>query len=65
MTGNQPVYDFKQLVTTADLFRNLGFSIAMDDLGEGLLQATFMVGTASRIRGKSIGISSTASARIR
>ena len=26
MTGNQPVYDFKQLVTTADLFRNLGFS---------------------------------------
>lgn len=35
MTGNQPVYDFKQLVTTADLFRNLGFSIAMDDLGEG------------------------------
>jgi len=35
LTENQPTYDFSQLVRTADLFRNLGFAIAMDDLGEG------------------------------
>ncbi len=35
LTENQPTYDFSQLVRTANLFRNLGFAIAMDDLGEG------------------------------
>jgi len=35
LTENQPTYDFNQLVQTADLFRSLGFAIAMDDLGEG------------------------------
>jgi EAL domain-containing protein (putative c-di-GMP-specific phosphodiesterase class I)/GGDEF domain-containing protein len=35
LTENQPTYDFTQLVQTADLFRGLGFAIAMDDLGEG------------------------------
>jgi diguanylate cyclase (GGDEF)-like protein len=35
LTENQPTYDFNQLVQTADLFRRLGFAIAMDDLGEG------------------------------
>jgi EAL domain-containing protein (putative c-di-GMP-specific phosphodiesterase class I)/GGDEF domain-containing protein/CBS domain-containing protein len=35
ITENQPTYDFSQLVSTANLFRSLGFAIAMDDLGEG------------------------------
>jgi EAL domain-containing protein (putative c-di-GMP-specific phosphodiesterase class I)/GGDEF domain-containing protein/CBS domain-containing protein len=35
LTENQPTNDFSQLVRTADLFRDLGFAIAMDDLGEG------------------------------
>ncbi len=35
LTENQPTYDFTQLVRTANLFRELGFAIAMDDLGEG------------------------------
>ena len=34
LTENLPVYDFKQLVATAGLFRDLGFAIAMDDLGD-------------------------------
>ena len=35
LTENQPTYDFSQLVRSANQFRNLGFAIAMDDLGEG------------------------------
>ena len=35
ITENQPTYDFGELVRAANLFRGLGFAIAMDDLGEG------------------------------
>lgn len=35
ITENQPTADFSQLVRSADRYRRLGFTIAMDDLGEG------------------------------
>jgi diguanylate cyclase (GGDEF)-like protein len=35
LTETQPTYDFTQLAKTAGLFRDLGFAIALDDLGEG------------------------------
>ena len=35
ITENQPTADFSQLVRNAARFRRLGFTIAMDDLGEG------------------------------
>lgn len=35
VTENQPIHDFRLLVGTANLFRERGFALAMDDLGEG------------------------------
>lgn len=35
LTETQPTSDYKRLLRAADLFRKRGFSIAMDDLGEG------------------------------
>ena len=35
LTECQPTSDYKRLLRSADLFRRLGFSIAIDDLGEG------------------------------
>jgi EAL domain-containing protein (putative c-di-GMP-specific phosphodiesterase class I)/GGDEF domain-containing protein len=35
LTETQPTFDFKQLARTVGHFRELGFEVAMDDLGEG------------------------------
>ena len=35
LTECQPTSDYKRLLRSADLFRKLGFAIAIDDLGEG------------------------------
>jgi EAL domain-containing protein (putative c-di-GMP-specific phosphodiesterase class I) len=35
ITENQPTTDFSQLLRSAGRFRRMGFTIAMDDLGEG------------------------------
>jgi diguanylate cyclase (GGDEF)-like protein len=35
LTENQPTFDFGLLAETALRYRNLGFTLAMDDLGEG------------------------------
>jgi EAL domain-containing protein (putative c-di-GMP-specific phosphodiesterase class I)/GGDEF domain-containing protein len=35
LTETQPTFDFKRLARTVGRFRDLGFAVAMDDLGEG------------------------------